>query len=274
MFILKQLTGQQIQYFLTRCKKIGISESDLSTIYSIAKTSIKYYMGSKTIRQQMHEWQDLENKWYESLINNNPWYGVYGENYYIADLWACWVVYSRKYLLSLFSDNSLFNHSVISELQGINSIIDLGCGIGLTTSAFKEIFPNSVVYGTNILDTPQADFALEMSKEYNWNLCYDIDQVGNQVDLIFASEYFEHFYSPMDHLRNILSTLRPKYLLIANSFGTYSIGHFDNYLVDGNLLNGKETSKLFNKEMKKLGYINVKTKLWNNRPSYWVYGVR
>lgn len=216
----------------------------------------------------MREMQELENKWYESLRTGAPWYGVYSADYYIADLWACWVVYSRKYLLSIMSPKSLDTGSIYNELIGIKSFCDLGCGIGITTSAMKEMFPSSKAYGTNILGSQQSDFAIMMSRKYGFTLVQQPSDISGEIDFIFASEYFEHFYKPVEHLREVLR-LKPKYMLIANAFGSKSIGHFPVYFVDGDRLDGKKTSKAFNDELRKNGYEKVKTNLWNNRPSYW-----
>lgn len=270
------LTNKHIDFFIEGCRKIGIPEKELPKICEIAQTSIKYYQNSKNVRKQIRELQELENKWYESLSTNNPWYGVYSAPYYIADLWACWVVYSRKYLHSILSKTSMSKitehgkhfFSLYSEIKNSQVICDLGCGIGLSTAALKEMFPTADVYGTNILGNQQADFAVMLSKEYDFTLIPSISKINKEIDLIFASEYFEHFYEPIEHLREILS-YAPKSLLLANAFTAISIGHFPQYMVDGVIIDGKKTSRIFNAELRKWGYVKINTKLWNNRPTYW-----
>ena len=106
-----------------------------------------------------------------------------------------------------------------------------------------------------------------MADKYNFKIETDLKYI-QQADLIFASEYFEHFYKPVDHLREVLS-LNPKALIIANAFGTISLGHFIEYEYNGKLYSGKEISKIFNYELIKNGYRKIKTHLWNNRPNYW-----
>lgn len=91
-----------------------------------------------------------------------------------------------------------------------------------------------------------------------------------KVDFVFASEYFEHIENAVEHLTDIIDTCNPKYLIIANSFNTISIGHFNEYLHSGLKIPAKNMSKLFNLTLKKRGYIKVKTSFWNNRPSFFV----
>lgn len=269
--LVNQLTSKSIMFFLERCKRIGIPDDELETIYAIAQTSVKYYTGSGTVRVQMREWQVLERTWYQSLADGNPWYKIYGAKYYIADLWACWVVYSRKYLKSLYDCKALGDHSIMQDLSLVTSVADLGCGVGITTAALAQMFPKAScnIYGTNLLGTQQADFCLSMSKEYNFNLQQDVALIGRKCDLVFASEYFEHFYKPIEHLQYIIANLNPDYLITANAFGTKSIGHFDCYMVEGRLLDAKQTARAFSNAMHMHGYNKVKTRLWNNRPAYW-----
>ncbi len=110
----------------------------------------------------------------------------------------------------------------------VKSVADLGCGIGYTTAALKELFPAATVYGTQILGTFQHNVAAEVGRRKGFAI---YPEVTGPTDLIFASEYFEHFQRPIEHLLTVIETCRPKYLVIANSFGSHSIGHFDAYIV-------------------------------------------
>jgi SAM-dependent methyltransferase len=266
-FILSEKPGVAIETFLVRCKRLGL---DTNKMKSIATRSIEYYMGDKKKRGALRISQRLENEWYESLKTGKPYWGVYGTDYYVADLWACWVVYSRRYLLSILSKNSMPDGSMVYKTFGeVNSIADLGCGIGYTTAALKQIFPQAHVIGTNFPDIPQTNFAINLGNQYGFNVVPEISHINNKVDLLLASEYFEHIPAPIDHLIEVIDTLRPKNMLIANAFTARSIGHFPQYMVNGQMVDGKATSRLFNNELRNRGYEKVKTKLWNNRPSYW-----
>jgi SAM-dependent methyltransferase len=265
--ILIQKPQIALKSFLLRCKKIdGI---DIDLVRNIAIITIRYLRGNKELRDQMRPLQLLEQRWYESLINKNPEWKIYDTDLYLAELWACWVVYSRNYLLAIQSPKSLLTNSIVSDLGKVQRIIDLGNGFGYTTASLKKIFPTAEVIGTNLENTKQIELARQIGQEYGYEVISNINEIENPVDLIFASEYFEHIPAPISHLRDILYRFKPKALLIANSFGTKAIGHFNYYNVNGSNLNGKATSRQFNLELRKWGFEKIKTQLWNNRPSYW-----
>jgi hypothetical protein len=67
----------------------------------------------------------------------------------------------------------------------------------------------------------------------------------------------------------VVEALHPRALLIANTFGPESIGHFRRYRVDGRVEDARVVGKLFNRALGALGYRKVETSLWNDRPAYW-----
>jgi len=266
-FLLSEKPTQSIEMFLVRCSYLGL---DADKMRHIATRSIEYYSGDKKKRGALRIGQDLENEWYESLRIGAPYWGVYSTDYYVADLWACWVVYSRRYLLSILANNSMADGGTVYKTFGeVGKIADLGCGIGYTTAALKQIFPQAHVTGTNFFDIPQTELAIGMGKQYGFGMVPEVSYINGEVDLLFASEYFEHIPAPVDHLIEVIDTLKPKNMLIANAFTARSIGHFPHYKVNGQMVDGRTTSKLFNNELRNRGYEKMKTKLWNNRPSYW-----
>jgi len=237
----------------------------------IIKSNINYYKGDKIKRAELVYLQEPENIWYNALKKNKIDYSVYDDHYYFTDLWACWVIYSRTYLKGIVKDNSLTaNTSILSLLKGINSILDLGCGIGYTTASLKQIFNNAIVYGTNIEDTKQYLFCKSMSKKYNFKIVPEISKINHSIDLIFASEYFEHIENSLEHLQDIIKKLNPKYFIIANAFNTRSVGHFIEYKYYGRIIKQDKISKLFNNILISNKYKKIKTKLWNNKPNIYI----
>ena len=217
--------------------------------------------------------KELENRWYESLKTSKADFSIYDDYYYFTDLWACFHKFSRRYLLSILKNNSLNKTTSIYEIfKDIKSIIDLGCGIGYTTAIFKQLFPNADVCGTNLEDTKQYKFCQKMSSLYNFKIVSDIKQ-AKPVDLVFASEYFEHIYNPIDHILDVINILKPKFLFLANSFNTVSVGHFEYYAFQNGAIksfyNQNEISRKFNRILVSNGYTKIKTKLWNNKPTLW-----
>lgn len=211
--------------------------------------------------------KDLEVKWYKSLEQDrqNPDYSVYGEIDYLYETWLCWAVISRQNLTKITRYGQLLNGSIVENMTP-QSVVDLGCGAGLTTSMLCEIFPTAKVTGTNFEDSYQFKIASEFGSKYGFTM---LPEVKEQNDLVFASEYFEHILEPIKHLNTVLDICEPKWLLIANTFTSPAIGHFNEYLHDGVFYTGKQISKIFSGVLKERGYIKVKTNCWNNRPQYW-----
>jgi SAM-dependent methyltransferase len=234
----------------------------------VAVETVAHLKGSKLQRAASVALQRLEQRWYQSLATGAPDYGVYGEDAYVGELWACWAVYSRGYLRALLDVSGMAEGSVVRDLGDVNAVVDLGCGFGWTTWALKELFPKAKVYGTNLEGTRQAKIAKVVGGQVGVEIVADVAEVG-PVDLVFASEYFEHFPAPLDHLEYVLGQVSPRALLVANSFTARSIGHFEWYMVNGSEVTGAGASKLFNARLKAGGYSKVKTRMWNNRPAYW-----
>jgi SAM-dependent methyltransferase len=209
---------------------------------------------------------NLELRWYEALDKGTIDWGIYDDDYYFTDLWVCWVLFSRQYFKILKN-----NMTVASHLTNIKNIIDLGCGIAYTTATLKEFFPHCKVYGTNLPDTKQFEFCKRMSDFYKFDILTSPQEVGHDIDLVVASEYFEHFEDPIKELDNVIESVNPKYLFIANSFNTYSLGHFFTHTFEGKEISAKKMGKIFNDKLRnEYGFKQVDANIWNNKPSFWV----
>lgn len=265
--ISEQRDNSAMQQFFSRA--LAITGGDFVTACNLTHKALKYYSGSKLVRANLREYQDLEKRWYDSLAAKRPDYSVYDDEYILTELWTCWVLYSSKYLRAIRSPKSLDGRSIVEDMGNVRSAIDLGNGIGYTTATLKEIWPAAKVYGTNIATSRQWPVVTDMAHRYGFRMVQDVAGVGHEVDLVFASEYFEHIENPVKHLVSILATLRPKYLIVANAFGAISLGHFNEYIYQDNFYTPKETSRLFNSTLREFGYEKVKTKLWNQRPAYY-----
>lgn len=267
------LLAQSPQLSLLQFQQILVSEGVQNTeqLKEIAKQTIRYLGGNQDARNSLMHGQMLENVWYESLAAGVPDYSVYETDYYLAELWACWVVYSRRYLKEAEKNSSLPPFGVLSDIKP-SVIVDVGCGFGFTTAALKQLFPSAKVYATNLPNTFQYRVATRTAEMYGFTLVPDVTHIPERADLVFASEYFEHFPEPVAHLEEIIRAIQPKSWLIANAFTAKAIGHFINYRVNGAESDGKATSRAFAKTLNQHGYKKIKTNLWNNRPSYWRLG--
>jgi SAM-dependent methyltransferase len=217
--------------------------------------------------------KQIQSDWYNSLATK-PDYSVYDNIFYLADCFACWKIYSRKYLMSIASNKSLAHkdshnnwtnfRSIVEKIGDAKTVVDIGCGIGYSTLALREIFPNTNVYGTNLKGTKQWSLCERLGIDLREN----IDEIG-KTDVVVAFEYFEHFSDPVAHLNYIVESAAPEYFIIANSFGTVSIGHFIQQEYNGQLVDSKGFGRLFNKELRRLGYEKIETTIFNDKPSFW-----
>jgi SAM-dependent methyltransferase len=270
--ILKVTHAEVLQDLLDRCVTAKNSII-VDSIHELALSAARATNAGATLPPQLNA---LLERWYDSLPSGNPDYSVYGEDEYIAELWACWKVYSRTHLLNIQKDKCLPSGSITDAHKNAQKVVDLGCGFAYTTSAIKQIFPNAAVHGTNLDGTLQMDVAKTMATDYGFSMHGDPNAIKGPTDLVFASEYFEHMDRPIDHLDEVIDILQPGALLIANAFGPTAIGHFREYSVcrfpaiGHEMISAKETGRIFNERMKAHGYTKVKTRLWNNRPAYWV----
>ena len=212
----------------------------------------------------------LIKKWYESLEKGIPDYSVYEEEAYFFDLIVCFLDYSRNYLRTITNPKSFDGTSSLLNYFGkLDVVVDLGCGMGYTTAFLKKIFPKAEIFGTNIKQSPQYNFANLLGKKMGFSVVENVSSLNNSVDLIFASEYFEHFERPMEHLEEVIENSKPKYLFIANSFNTRAIGHFEEYKHGNEIIPQNKISRRFNKHLKDLGYEQIKTKIFNGKPTLW-----
>jgi len=215
----------------------------------------------------------LTEKWYEYLEQDDiqKAYSVYDDEYYFTDMWNCFKIYSRQYLRDMYRKSKTTDKAINDYIQNVNTVVDTGCGVGFTTSILKEMFPNASVYGTNLKNTKQWMFCERKALKHNFNLIEDISQVPEkEVDLFFSSEYFEHIHNPIEHVKHLVEVKNPKYFIIANAFNTNSIGHFVTYKHGNEFIDQSVINRMFNKQLRHMGYVKIKTGLFNDRPNFWV----
>jgi SAM-dependent methyltransferase len=211
----------------------------------------------------------LQRTWYESLERGDPDYSIYDDPRYLADLWECWINSSRDYLSEAARKTSLGSRSMIASLAFVRSVVDLGCGIGFSTAALASLFPYATIIGTN-LPGRQLDIAAKIATSPRVRFVTDLGEIPRPVDLVFGSEYFEHFPAPVAHLRDVVDALTPSALLTASTFTIPAVGHFHTYRVDGRDLSGAAVSRAFSSALTGLGYQRIRANVWNDRPQLWV----
>lgn len=209
----------------------------------------------------------LHKKWERSIINGNPDYSVYDDDVYMNEVFICWKEYSRRYLLLL--KKYLLREDCEINKTDVKSILDLGCGCGFSTIGLKAIFQDATVSATNLKETLQYAINVHVTDNIDDIHIYDENEAFslNHVDMVFASEFFEHLTNPIEYLTKLIKTYRPKYFVFANTFGQMALGHFNYYFDDGCEYVGKQVSRKFNKVLRENGYVKVETGFFNHRPS-------
>jgi len=206
----------------------------------------------------------VEQAWYRSVDRGQPDYSVYSSNYYLAESFACFAVYSKGYVRNL--TKSVQGKQPVADMVAAGStIVDLGCGCGLTTALLKSVFPSADVYGTQLKGLQHA-IATAIGRQAGFTV---LESIGNLLpDVVFASEYIEHFKEPIAHIAPIMDT-RPALTVFANSFSASALGHFSEYKVGGELIQNKKMGRYFNRWMRSLDYAQVDTGFYNQRLCVW-----
>lgn len=258
--LLSQTRAQGLAYFEYLLRAAGIKEAE-----RITRAAYDGIVGNPN-----GELKEIERQWYSALRGTGiPDYSVYELDLYLAEVWSCWFTYPRKYLRDMQKQRTLPPDGMIGSLTGATSIVDLGNGLGITTAVLRNLFPEARIIGTNIPDSAQMKVCEMLAEAYKFEMTEDVHGIGEPVDLVYASEYFEHFPKPIEHLDEVASTATPKRWLIANTFTADSIGHFDEYEVEGEQIHGSRMGRPWNEAMRRHGYEKIQTKIWNNRPTYY-----
>lgn len=251
--------SQDFAMFLDLFTQVGVNNPNqiIDTTVNVLKTGTA------------DEIVQLQQRWYSSLESGNPDYSIYDTDGYLAEVLYCYEFYSKRYLQLYQQPKHLPPLGIFAETKNSSLVVDLGNGFGITSAIFKQLYPAAQVIGTNVPNSKQYAVAKILADKYNFSMVPEVQDINKQADLVFASEYFEHFEKPVDHLVDVVKYLRPRKMLIASAFNAYAIGHFNEYIYNGNKYTGREISRIFNKTLRGFGYTKVKTKLWNDRPNYW-----
>ena len=227
-------------------------------VTDIFDDAIRFYTG----RSSDNPLQVLTDQWFDSIDRGEPDYSVYADELYLTDAWCCWRIYSRTYIKNIVKKMPFLND--------YKTMVDLGCGTGLTTAFLAENFKSLKITATQLANTEQFRIALLHASAFNYEIKEDTSHIG-QTDIAIGFEYFEHFERPIEHVEKIVAELKPEVLIIANSFNTPGIGHFKKYKHNDLIIDQKDISRVFNKRLRELGYKkHDSVKFWNNKPTVWV----
>lgn len=204
----------------------------------------------------------MEARWFDSIAAGTPDYGIYDFISYLPEAWVSWAVYSRAYIRTILKE-------LPGKLPRPRGIVDLGCGIGFSTAALAQSYPHATVHGTNIEGSRQYDLNCHMARTYGFTMHPRVEAARGPVDWVFASEYFEHWEAPIEHLEAVVAAVAPSVLILANAFNTRANGHFPVFLHRGKQIQNKDMTKAFHAKLAELGFRRLPIKAWNGRPAVW-----
>ena len=197
--------------------------------------------------------------------SNRTDYSVYSHPEYVVDAWLSWDIYSKDYTSKIARKSA-----ELKELApDIKTFVDLGAGIGYSTLSLANTFNDAKMIATQVPDTWQWSFCEKLFKGTDISIMRNEDLT--EADAIFASEYFEHFDRPIDHLNEILA-FKPKLLLIKSTFQQPdAIGHFEHYYDgEGRKVAGRDMNRVFNKYLRDNGYTQNPIRFFNSAPTVFV----
>lgn len=259
--LLKMNGKQTVAYFAELLRVAGVEDAN-----ALASSAAQAIVGGITPPAQT----DLEERWYRSVAGGTPDYTVYEEDAYLVEAVYCWFEMSRRYLQRCGLTSSLPPGGIWSRLKDAKLVVDLGNGLGFTSAALRVVLPKAQVVGTNVVGSTQYRVASVLADVYGFTMVEHPVEVDGTPDLVWATEYFEHFDHPTDHADEVLEALRPRALIVQNTFNEDATGHFSDYIVGGEVQKRHRVGKVWNDNLIAHGYRQVDTKMWNRRPSLWV----
>lgn len=248
---------------------------DASRLWPLCIRAARFYKGDATSGEHIGPLLDVQARWYRSLDDGDPDYSVYSDPVYIAELWACWCAYSRKYVRDFpkpvmpDADGLPKQRSILDHTSGRGLVVDMGNGFGYSTAALAELYPSQDVWGVNLSGTAQFDIASKLGTSERFSMTSEYTSLDGPVELLFASEFFEHIEAPIALLDEIVAHSAPRHMVLANTFGPEAIGHFREYLIGSTRVEASKMSRRFNDRLRSHGYVKQVASLWNDRPSIW-----
>ena len=159
------------------------------------------------------------------------------DNKFYEDLWLNqWADMERYNPTALHLKKHI--SKIVSNLDGVNSILDAGCGIGLNILDLRRNFPEIIYTGgeltQGILDLAKKFTGSESKTNYiQLDLSSENLNTKDKYDLVLCNQVLEHIENDELAIRN-LCKLSNKYILITVPAGSYNktsklVGHFRHY---------------------------------------------
>jgi len=215
--------------------------------------------------------------WFGSKMEPADEDRLYSDELFVLASLNSYLFWSREYLHRLERFLPILNEHTNGLLDSIETIVDFGGGIGLSSLHLHQLF-QKLGYKANIVYQNKQSHQSELAKM----ICEETDveiNVGNLVtaDAYFMSEVLEHFKKPVKFMYDLVElTNGPKLVMHASSFTQPNFpGHFPEYDRSLNdkpvLTKNKSINRYMNKVLYDNDYVNVEhVSLWNHRPQVFV----
>lgn len=112
-------------------------------------------------------------------------------------------------------------HMVVAELaskygEDSATVLDVGCGVGLTLLEINKIRPDLMLYGADIDDEVLTITKSRVSTEdlYSIETVDDLVDPGRLFDIVIMSHVLEHTLRPLDELSTVMKLIAPNGVLI------------------------------------------------------------
>jgi len=184
------------------------------------------------------------NEMYKRWIKDFSDYSIYENNEYVYESIASFKFYSSRdvrYLYKHFKDNPP------------KSILDYGCGIGLSTLYFAFLFPKTTIYAYDF-SNKEIDFLKYLINKYSIK---NIIIVSSPIpaELVCCFEVLEHNKDLDDFIPKVLNNV-VKYFAYSSCFKTVYLGHFPEYYFNGKIVPHRKVKRQLNAYFKnKFNYV-------------------
>jgi SAM-dependent methyltransferase len=178
-------------------------------------------------------------EWIETGRNN---FNLYQDKEYIFE-----VIESFKYTKeSIRRTKNLIDSNEIT----INSILDYGCGLGLSTLYFSFLFPTAKVYAYD-LSKNNLEFLSLIKEKYRFEnvSILNSEDALPKADLCAFFEVIEHNEN-IDSFFNFMLKAANKYFVYTSKCDSEYLGHFETYIINNNQVKVTKLKRELNKLIK------------------------
>jgi len=190
-------------------------------------------------------------RWIESNYTDGS---VHGMSIYMLD-----ILNSSSFACT----NSIRNvcTQVKNNFKDINSIVDFGAGIGITTIMLANTLKDKDIF---YYDLYNKSFIESLINNYDLNVnnltIIKLNEIVN-VDCIITLEMLEHLKDPIQFVRE---NDHYRYWVQTNAFSNVHVGHYPSFLYEGKEIPGRSFVRKFNKFMRE--FYDEIYRGWNSKP--------